>query len=109
MSYSAEKSRAVFFVFEIHQANDDMYKRSPHQFCNPSGRIDLNNQRVQPLDMSKLDRIKAEISFHEKMFFTAIAMMLGLLGWAANNYLATDAAVLYLAMIGLIGAAGFGV
>jgi cell division protein FtsL len=29
--------------------------------------------------MSKLDRIKAEISFHEKMFFTAIAMMLGLL------------------------------
>ena len=43
------------------------------------------------------------------MFFTAIAMMLGLLGWAANNYLATDAAVLFLAMIGLIGAAGFGV
>jgi hypothetical protein len=29
--------------------------------------------------MSKLDRIKAGISFHEKMFFTAIAMMLGLL------------------------------
>ena len=37
--------------------------------------------------MSKLDRLKAEISFHEKMFFTAVAMILGLLGWAANNYL----------------------
>ncbi len=59
--------------------------------------------------MSKVDRIKAEISFHEKMFFTAIAIMLGLLGWAANNYRATDAAVLFLAMIGLVGAVGFGV
>jgi hypothetical protein len=59
--------------------------------------------------MSKLDRIKAEISFHEKMFFTAIAIMLGLLGWAANNYRTTDAVVLFLAMIGLVGAAGFGV
>jgi hypothetical protein len=59
--------------------------------------------------MGKLDRIKAEISFHEKMFFTAIAIMLGLLGWAANNYRSTDAVVLFLAMIGLVGAAGFGV
>ena len=59
--------------------------------------------------MGKLDRLKAEISFHEKMFFTAIAIMLGLLGWAANNYRSTDAVVLFLAMIGLVGAAGFGV
>ncbi|HBZ29106.1 MAG TPA: hypothetical protein DEO56_00665 [Nitrosomonas nitrosa] len=59
--------------------------------------------------MSKLDRLKAEISFHEKMFFTAIAMILGLLGWAANNYLSVSAGVLLLAMISLIGAAGFGV
>ena len=43
--------------------------------------------------MSKLDRLKAEISFHEKMFFTAIAMILGLLGWAANNYLTVSAVV----------------
>jgi hypothetical protein len=59
--------------------------------------------------MSKLDRLKAEISFHEKMFFTAIAMMLGLLGWAANNYLSASTGVLFLAMIGLFGTAGFGV
>jgi len=59
--------------------------------------------------MSKLDRLKAEISFHEKMFFTAIAMILGLLGWAANNYLIVSAVVLFLSMIGLIGVVGFGV
>ena len=59
--------------------------------------------------MSKLDRLKAEISFHEKMFFTAIAMILGLLGWAANNYLTVSAVVLFLSMIGLIGVVGFGV
>ena len=59
--------------------------------------------------MGRLDRIKAEISFHEKMFFTAIAMILCLLGWAANNYRSTDAVVLFLATTGLIGAAGFGV
>lgn len=59
--------------------------------------------------MSKLDRLKAEISFHEKMFFTAIAMILGLLGWAINNYLSVNAAVLFLSLISLIGAVGFGV
>lgn len=59
--------------------------------------------------MSKLDRLKAEISFHEKMFFTAMAIMLGLLGWAANNYRSTDAVILFLTTISLVGAAGFGV
>ena len=59
--------------------------------------------------MGKLDRLKAEISFHEKMFFTAIAIILGLLGWAANNYLSVSAFVLFLSVIGLIGAVGFGV
>jgi uncharacterized MAPEG superfamily protein len=37
--------------------------------------------------MSKIDRIKAEISFHEKMFFAALAVILALTGWAAENYL----------------------
>ena len=59
--------------------------------------------------MSKLDRIKAEISFHEKMFFTSIAIILGLLGWAANNYLTISFEVLFLSVAGLIGSIGFGV
>ena len=44
-----------------------------------------------------------------KCFFTAIAMILGLLGWSANNYLTVSAVVLFLSMIGLIGVVGFGV
>lgn len=43
------------------------------------------------------------------MFFTAIAMILGLLGWAVNNYLSISTVVLFLAMVGLIGMVGFGV
>jgi len=31
--------------------------------------------------MSRLDKIKAEISFHEKMFFAALAVVIGLIGW----------------------------
>jgi hypothetical protein len=30
--------------------------------------------------MPKIERIKAEISFHEKMFFAALAMVLALVG-----------------------------
>ena len=59
--------------------------------------------------MRKLDRLKAEISFHEKMFFTAIAIILGLLGWAANNFLTVNSFVLLLSLIGLLGAVGFGI
>ena len=59
--------------------------------------------------MSKTDRLKAEISFHEKMFFTAIAMILGLLGWAANNYLSISFEILFLSAAGLFGSIGFGV
>lgn len=31
--------------------------------------------------MSKLDRIKAEIDFHEKMFFVSIAVIFTVVGW----------------------------
>jgi len=35
--------------------------------------------------MSKIERIKAEISFHEKMFFAALAVVMALVGWAAEH------------------------
>jgi len=34
--------------------------------------------------MSELDRIKLKISFHEKMFFSALAVLLALLDGAAD-------------------------
>jgi len=40
--------------------------------------------------MPKIDRIKAEISFHEKMFFAALAVVMALVGWAAEHYLTTS-------------------
>ncbi len=38
------------------------------------------------IKMSKIERIKAEISFHEKMFFAALAVVMALAGWAAEHY-----------------------
>jgi hypothetical protein len=35
--------------------------------------------------MPKIERIKAEISFHEKMFFAALAVVIALVGWAAED------------------------
>ncbi len=59
--------------------------------------------------MSKLDRLKAEISFHEKMFFAALAIILALTGWAFENYLTVSIWVLVLVMFGLFCAIAFGV
>ncbi len=59
--------------------------------------------------MSKLDRLKAEISFHEKMFFAALAVILALTGWAFENYLTVSVWVLVLVMLGLFCAIAFGV
>jgi len=36
--------------------------------------------------MSEADSIKANIAFHEKMFFAAIAILVALVGWMASNY-----------------------
>ena len=35
--------------------------------------------------MAKIDRIKAKISLHEKMFFAALAVVLALLSWILNQ------------------------
>ena len=59
--------------------------------------------------MPKLDRIKAEIAFHEKMFFGALAAMLTLIGWIVTHYLSTGWLVLALATLALIAACIFGV
>ena len=36
--------------------------------------------------MSESESIKANIAFHEKMFFAAIAVLVTLVGWTASNY-----------------------
>jgi len=59
--------------------------------------------------MSRLDKIKAEISFHEKMFFAALAVVIGLIGWAASNFLNTPSFILMLILIGVFASSIFGV
>jgi len=59
--------------------------------------------------MSKLDKIKAEISFHEKMFFAALAVIVGLTGWTASNFLNTSVFILLLAFLGTIASVIYGI
>ena len=61
------------------------------------------------LSMSKSDKIKAEISFHEKMFFAALAVVLGLIGWAASNFLNVPTFILFLILFGVLASSVFGV
>ena len=61
------------------------------------------------LFMSNLDKIKAEISFHEKMFFAALAVIIGLIGWAASNFLNVPSFVLLLILVGVLASSVFGV
>jgi Flp pilus assembly protein TadB len=57
--------------------------------------------------MPKIDRIKAEISFHEKMFFAALAVILALIGWAVERYLVVSFWMLALAAVGLFFSLAF--
>ncbi len=57
--------------------------------------------------MPKIDRIKAEIAFHEKMFFAALAVILAVIGWAAERYLMVSFWILSLAGVGLFCSLGF--
>ncbi|MEQ1544417.1 hypothetical protein [Methyloglobulus sp.] len=50
--------------------------------------------------MPRIERIKAEISFHEKMFFAALAVILALVGWAAEHYLTVSFWILLLCALG---------
>ena len=58
--------------------------------------------------MSKLDRIKAEISFHEKMFFAALAVLLSIIGWSVSHYEKISSYILMAALIGLFLSLGYG-
>jgi hypothetical protein len=55
----------------------------------------------------KIDRIKAEIAFREKMFFAALAVILAVIGWAAERYLTVSFWMLSLAGAGLFCSLGF--
>lgn len=59
--------------------------------------------------MSKVDRLKTEIAFHEKMFFASLAGMLALIGWLAANYKTSDTWLVAFAVLGLMGSCGFGI
>ena len=59
--------------------------------------------------MPKIDGIKSEISFHEKMFFGAVATLLALTGWLASNYQASSTWLVFMAVCGLAGAGLFGI
>lgn len=59
--------------------------------------------------MSKADAIKAEIGFHEKMFFAALAGLLTLIGWLASSYKTASLCMIIAAVGGLLGAGLFGI
>jgi hypothetical protein len=59
------------------------------------------------IKMPKLERIKAEIAFHEKMFFAALAVVLALVGWAAEHYLTISSWILLLCALGFFCSLAF--
>ena len=58
--------------------------------------------------MSKPDSLKAEIAFHEKMFFAALAVIVALVAWAVENHEAIGWWILATAAVGLFLFVGFG-
>ncbi len=52
--------------------------------------------------MSESESIKADIAFHEKMFFTAIAVLVALIGWMASNYTVVGAVHLVFSLLAII-------
>ena len=49
--------------------------------------------------MSESESIKADIAFHEKMFFAAIALIITLIGWLASSYGSSNDTLAVLALI----------
>jgi F0F1-type ATP synthase assembly protein I len=48
--------------------------------------------------MSETESIKANIAFHEKIFFAAIATLMTLIGWIVSNYTVTNSILLVVAL-----------
>lgn len=59
--------------------------------------------------MPKIDQLKADIAFHEKLFFAALASIFTLTGWMAANYASSSPWLLFAAFVVTISAAFFGV
>lgn len=59
--------------------------------------------------MSKAERINREISFHEKMFFGALAALFAIISWLVGNYQTAESWIMVLGACGLLGAAIFGI
>ncbi len=59
--------------------------------------------------MSRSERIKADIGFHEKMFFAALAGVMALTGWLVSNYEQAPTWMVFLGVCGMIGASVFGI
>lgn len=49
--------------------------------------------------MSESESIKADIAFHEKMYFAAIAVLLALIGWISSNYVNVGILHLFLSFL----------
>lgn len=59
--------------------------------------------------MPKIDQLKADIAFHEKLFFAALASIFALTGWMTANYINTNPWLLLLAFVVTIFAGLFSV
>ncbi|MFT7389129.1 MAG: hypothetical protein ACI8VC_002394 [Candidatus Endobugula sp.] len=59
--------------------------------------------------MPVLDKLKADIAFHEKLFFAALASIFALTGWMASHYTEGNNWLLLLAFVVTIFAGLFSV
>jgi len=59
--------------------------------------------------MSTSDRLKAEIAFHEKMFFTSIAVIFAILGWTIEKARVINSILLIGVFLVTLFAIGFSV
>ena len=59
--------------------------------------------------MAKLDRIKREIDFREKMFLGTTAALLALIGWLGGNYTRLQETLLVLSLLATLVIGGFGI
>jgi Flp pilus assembly protein TadB len=57
--------------------------------------------------MAEIDYIKVRIAFHEKILFASLAIVFGLLGWIATNYLTAHIGLILAAMLGMLTGAFF--
>ncbi len=83
--------------------------RRPGQFKIFNKIKNLNNINGTEKSVSKSDKLKAKIAFHEKMFFAALAAIFAVTGWAVNSAdRVSDLMLLGAALIVIFGI-GFGI